>query len=115
MSNFDDILDVENSGTVELLSDLKELIIRADAEKPRSVQRVPGPSEVGHPCQRKLAYTMNRARTDRPEAEGYNKNSDPMAAIIGTATHAWLEEAAQKANKRIGRVRWIARRACRYL
>jgi hypothetical protein len=106
VSDFDDVLDVDGADDVALYQDIKELIIRAESERPRSLQRVPGPSEVGHPCELKVAYTVNRARTDHKEAQGYNSNSDPMAAIIGTATHAWLEDAADKANKRLGRVRW---------
>ncbi len=109
MSSFDDVLNADGMPERKLFEDIKELIIRAESERPRSLQRVPGPSEVGHPCERKLAYTINRSRStvDKPEHNGYNRNSDPMAAIIGTATHTWLEDAANKDNERLGRVRWV--------
>lgn len=107
MSDFDSVLNVEGAPDVKLMGDIKEMIILAESERPRSVQRVPGPSEVAHPCQRKLGYLINRARSERPESSGYNRTSDPLAAIMGTSMHAWLEDAAQTANKRLGRVRWV--------
>lgn len=105
--DFDSILDVEGQPDAQLLSDLKNMIVRADAEKPRSLQKVPGPSEVGHPCKRRLAYGINRARSSSPGAKGYNINSDPMAAIVGTSMHDWLEKAAQADNVRRGKIRWV--------
>lgn len=107
MNDFDTTLNVEGAPDAQLLSDIKEMIVKAESERPRSLQRVPGPSEVGHPCLRHLAFTVNRARSEVPAARGYNINSDPMPAIVGTAVHASLETAALAANKRLGRVRWV--------
>jgi hypothetical protein len=32
---------------------------------------------------------------------------DPWPSILGTAGHAWLEEAFRKDNERLGRIRWV--------
>lgn len=107
MTDFDNVLNVAGEPNVRLLEDIKDFIVKAEAERPRSLQKTLGPSEAGHPCERQLAYKINNARSSSTEAKGYNTHKDPMAAILGTAAHAWMEEAAKTANKRIGRVRWI--------
>lgn len=107
MTDFDSVLNIAAAPDAQLLEDIKEMIVKAESERPRSLQRVPGPSQVGHPCQRNLAFTVNRARSEKPESKGYNIYSDPMPAIVGTAVHAQLELAAQAANKRLGRIRWV--------
>ncbi|MFE7797022.1 hypothetical protein [Nocardia sp. NPDC057440] len=107
--NVDDLLDVEGIPDRELLEDLKQVILQADALKPRSLQKALGPSEVGHPCERRLAYGTVAARKNNlaPMERGLNRFNDPLAAIIGTAMHTWLEEAVRLANEALGRVRWI--------
>lgn len=109
MSDFDAILADQIAGIDDdrLLEDLRDLIRDAEAERPRSQQRMIGPSEAGHPCMRRLAYKLNSARTERPEARGANHYNDPLAAIMGTAMHSWMEDAAKSANKRLGRTRWV--------
>jgi hypothetical protein len=64
---------------------LRQHITDASANDPRSRQRTIGPSGVGTPCDRRLAYTL----LDWPAT---NTDSDPLAAIIGKATHTWLAE-----------------------
>jgi hypothetical protein len=109
----DEILNVDGVPDEQLLADLKDMIRLADSEKPRSQQVALGPSEVGHPCARKLAYGLTAQRAwaasnaIEPNQRGHNTGSDPLAAIIGTATHSWLEEAAHAANRRLGRTRWL--------
>lgn len=66
---------------------------------PRSLQVAVGPSEVGMPCQRRLAYRL----LNYPTA---NVDADPWAAVIGTATHTWLADALRADNQRRGRTRW---------
>jgi hypothetical protein len=109
VTDFDEILQGQIDGIPdeELLEDIKQLIRLAESERPRSLQKVPGPSEVGHPCMRRLAYGIHRARSTQAVAQGQNHYNDPLAAIMGTAMHAWLEEAARAANKRLGRTRWV--------
>ena len=70
------------------------------AATPRNLQRALGPSEVGHPCMRKLAFGL----TEVPRC---NPDYDPLPSIIGTASHTWMESAAQHANEALGRVRWL--------
>lgn len=104
---FDSILNTDGVDDAALLEDIKQIILDAEANKPRSLQRTPGCSEVGHPCQRKLAYLINASRRDNTEFRGLNRFSDPMPAIFGTAMHTWLEDAVRVANERLGRIRWI--------
>lgn len=102
MDDFDDFLGSEIDGLpdADLLEDVKRLIREAAFNAPRSLQKALGPSEVGHPCARKLALGMRGVR-------GHNRGGDPLASIIGIATHAWLENACRLDNDRLGRYRWI--------
>lgn len=51
---------------------------------PRSLQVAVGPSELGTPCTRRLAYKMADWEP-RPNAD-----TDPWTAVIGTSVHAWM-------------------------
>jgi hypothetical protein len=82
-----------------LRDELIRLIRARDAATPRHRQRELGPSEVGHPCMRKMAFGMM-------EVPRCNPQWDPLPSIIGTATHKWLESAAKLANQTLGRQRW---------
>lgn len=82
------------------LDELKALIIDGAASHGRSQQRALGPSEVGHPCLRKLAYGLMGV----PKCNSY---SDPLPSVVGTGAHAQVEEFARKANERLGRTRWL--------
>ena len=65
--------------------ELSEIIYWADLNSPRSLQTAIGPSELGTPCDRRLAYRL---------AQATEVNScDPWPAIVGTGVHGWLEEA----------------------
>lgn len=67
-----------------LRDELTTLIRRAIEHHPRSQQTAIGPSEVGHPCARRIGYQLL----------GYDENpGEPnWKATVGTAIHAWLEE-----------------------
>lgn len=55
---------------------------------PRSQQTAIGPSQVGHPCGRYLAFMASgRDRTQQ--------FTDPWPSIVGTAVHSWLGEAIE--------------------
>jgi hypothetical protein len=73
---------------------------QAGANAPRSLQRVIGPSEIGVPCVRRLAYKL----CDHPEV---NTGGDPWASIVGTAVHAWMDETYTAENKRLGWQRYL--------
>lgn len=68
-----------------------QLITDTAANSPRSTQRRIGPSEVGEPCERKLTYKMY----DWPVSAG---DSDPIASVIGTGFHTWMEDAFAQRN-----------------
>jgi hypothetical protein len=66
--------------------------IRAYANsRPRSLQLAVGPSQVGTPCARQLAYQV----AQHEEARDIH---DPWPSILGTATHVWLADAMEYAN-----------------
>jgi hypothetical protein len=70
---------------------LIEVIRWADEQNPRSKQIAIGPSEIGDPCDRRVAYRL-------AQMEAVNRTFDPWAAIVGTALHSWLEDAFQAWN-----------------
>lgn len=87
-----------------LAADIRSVVVTHERTRPRSLQRALGPSEVGDQCARKLAYKMLHHTVS-------NEDSDPWAAIIGTATHAWLADAFLAANMRLGRIRYLVETA----
>jgi len=69
------------------LSDrIKSVIHNRSANAPRSKQKRIGLSEVGEACVRKSAYKLL-------DWDKTNTNTDPWAAISGTAIHSWLADA----------------------
>lgn len=79
---------------------LTEIILDASTNAPRSLQRRLGPSEVGDPCPRRLAYKL----LDWPTV---NDGGDPWPSIVGTATHAWLADALEAHNAKAGKKRFL--------
>lgn len=73
----------------ELKQEIMDMILWADRNSPRSKQLAIGPSEVGDPCDRRIAYKL----AGTPEINTYR---DPWPAIVGTAIHAWLENGIQR-------------------
>lgn len=86
-----------------LWKDLADMIKAKSDANPRHLQRELGPSEVGHPCMRKLAFGLMEIPRCNPEY-------DPLPSIFGVAMHTWLEGAAKLANERLGRERWLTER-----
>lgn len=84
-----------------LWTDLHDMIVARHNATPRHQQIELGPSDVSHPCMRKMAYGMMQVPTCNPEY-------DPLPSIIGVATHTWLESACEYANKQLGRERWLS-------
>ena len=72
-----------------VFEDPKELLLHVlhskDASRDRSMQTEVGPSEIGG-CKRKVWYRLNA----QPHT---NENQSKLAAIMGTAIHAAIEEA----------------------
>jgi hypothetical protein len=82
-----------------LKRDIVDMIKARDEAAPRGKQRELGPSEIGHPCMRRLAYGLMCVEKNNP-------SFDPLPAIVGTSVHKWLESAASHANTVLGRKRW---------
>lgn len=99
-------MDVENffQASLPVEDPLRTSLIKMMKAKydntPRHLQVALGPSEVGHPCMRKMAFGIMVAPRCNP-------SWDPLPSIIGTAAHKWMEEAAQLANEQLGRTRWL--------
>lgn len=85
-------IDTTDPFNVELKQRLLEMILHADREDPRSKQQEIGPSEIGVPCDRRIAYRLARL----PEI---NLGGDPWPATVGTAIHAWLKDAVDLWDK----------------
>jgi len=85
--------------TDPLTAQLAQLIRAGDQLRPRSRQKKIGPSSVGAPCDRRLAYQW----IGHPHAN----SSDPLAAIIGTGFHQWAADAFARLNGVLGRERYL--------
>jgi hypothetical protein len=70
---------------------ITNVIRKKSASSPRSKVVNIGPSEIGDPCLRKLAYKM-------VQVAKVNDYSDPWPSVSGTAIHAWLAEAFEADN-----------------
>jgi hypothetical protein len=81
---------------------VRRVIRHADAHNPRSLQTAIGPSEYGHPCQRRVAYRI----MGHPEV---NTAVDPWKRNVGTAVHAYLERVYSDLGETLpdGRPRYV--------
>jgi hypothetical protein len=78
-----------------LASSIIDTVKHAAANAPRSLQAAVGPSELGTPCLRRLAY---RTLDWDPKP---NADTDPWAATIGTSVHAWMAAAYETENVKL--------------
>lgn len=83
-----------------LRDELIAMIRARNGATPRHLQRELGPSEISHPCMRRMGFGMMEAPKSNPQY-------DPLPSIVGTAVHKWLESAASHANNELGRHRWL--------
>lgn len=101
-----------------LLADLKAVVHQHATSHPRHLQARLGPSEIGHPCLRKLAqgllYGGEHGVTSDGPAPRINPPGDPLPSYIGVAAHAKLEDAVALDNSRLEAKgmppRWISER-----
>lgn len=98
-------LPLGRGGDPRLLYDELIHVIRAAiADQPRSQQTRIGPSELGHPCDRWMSYKLANTPT-------VNDRQAPWLPTIGTAIHAWLEDAFDTTNvehiKATDQSRWL--------
>lgn len=95
-----DFFSATNPTTDPLWNDLTKVIRDKGAAHPRHLQRELGPSDVAHPCMRRMAFgTMEVPRC--------NPEWDPLPSIMGIAGHNWNQEAFDWDNERLGRRRWL--------
>jgi hypothetical protein len=71
---------------VTFKDELVAMLAHHSANQPRSQQRRLGPSEVGQPCTRKLAYGLTLAPRCNDHA------GDPLPSMVGTGAHAQMED-----------------------
>lgn len=86
-------------GDHAIVADIKQMMYHAYHNAPRSLQEEAGPSEIGEPCARRLAYKVMR----EPELT----HSDPLPSIVGTAAHKWMENACRLWNEKVGEEVWL--------
>jgi hypothetical protein len=89
---------VEPASTI---AELRQVLIDYEAQRPRSMQRALGPSELGTPCQQQIARKLAGAPR-RPVTE------PTWAPFQGTAVHASMEQVVAYWNEQLGRERWLA-------
>lgn len=75
-----------------LLREALDIFATAARNAPRTLQRRIGPSEIGTPCARRLAYKLAEA----PE----HNHPDGWRPTVGTAVHAWIAESLAEHNIR---------------
>jgi hypothetical protein len=86
-------VDEQRGGDPELLfAEIKHIISQAIDNHPRSQQKRIGPSEIGDPCARRIAYKL----TETPEARTLPTPGGPPSAPPSTA---WLEEKFAEHNQ----------------
>lgn len=88
------------SGDAPLELLIREVVMVAEASSARTLQKAIGPSEIGDPCDRAIAYKL-------AGVEPTNTDRDNWLATLGTAGHAWLADAFQLANDRAGYERFL--------
>lgn len=85
---------------LELSHDIQEVVRWANNHAGRSQQVSLGASEVGQECTLKLAYRM-------ANVPFVNNGGDPWPATVGTAIHAWMEQAVNDFQQVHGTRRWL--------
>jgi hypothetical protein len=70
------------------------------ANAPRTLQRAVGPSELGTPCPRRLAYRMAGVRP-------VNDRGVAWKPAVGSAVHVFLADVFCEANRGLASPRWL--------
>ena len=73
-----------NPESIALQQKIIALVTKASNTSERNLQTAIGPSEIGHPCPRKIAYKLAGVREN-------NRFQDPLPSVLGVAFHAWME------------------------
>lgn len=84
-----------------VVAEYLDLVKHAVHAHPRSLQTRIGPSELGHPCTRRVGYKLlGHPANEFPD-------DTPWLPTIGTAVHTWLEEQFTQANAGHDHARWL--------
>lgn len=75
------------------------VITNAITQAPRSLQKRIGPSEIGHPCARRIAYKL-------AGVEPVNVSAS-WRPTVGTAVHEWLADTFAAANRDLDAARYL--------
>lgn len=75
--------------SIEVLSDIVDVVQWSNNNSSRSLQSTIGPSELGNSCDRRIAYRLAGIPT-------VNAWTDPWKAIVGTSIHAWMEKSINR-------------------
>lgn len=94
------IAQMRGSDPTLLADELVHIIEWGIKAHPRSQQKRIGPSEMGNPCGRRLAYKLAGANE-------VNTGGDGWRPTVGTAVHTWLESTFRASNKQLGEIRWL--------
>lgn len=100
MQSEDEFFGIADSPRQLLKDTLIQAIVNYENNRPRSLQKTIGPSEVGADCVRKLAHKI-------AGTPALNSRGDPLPSMIGTAMHGVMEHVMAFENQRIGYERWI--------
>lgn len=84
-------VQTQNMGDV-LKREMLQIIFDDARNSPRSTQAALGPSELGNPCTRRLAYRL----LDHPKTNEGSGFGDGWSAQVGTAIHAHLADVFAK-------------------
>lgn len=84
-----------------LAAEYLQVVKHAVHQHPRSLQTRIGPSELGHPCTRRIGYKL----LGHPVNEF--PDDTPWLPTIGTAVHTWLEDQFTAANTGHDHARWL--------
>lgn len=85
---------------LEIREDVIEVVRWAAANGKRSKQVTLGCSEVGHPCDRRIAYRL-------AGVGGTGFSNDPWPAVVGTAVHSWMEQAIEFYQQAHNLSQWV--------
>ena len=95
--------------TEQVKEEIREMVEHYERNRPRSLQKALGPSEIGHPCHRKLAYSIAEAN-DIARVPHTNVFGDVMPTFQGSAAHERMEKVLAEWNEKLGRERYISER-----
>lgn len=93
----------------QVKAEVREMVEYYERNRPRSLQKYLGPSEIGHPCHRKLAHMICEAN-DIAHVTHTNVFTDVMPTFRGSAAHARMERVLAAWNEKVGYERYISER-----